>query len=342
MQLIFNPFAGLKPWYCLLFSFALCSVQLVGQTCAPPQNFETTYYDHSRAEYQWAFSEDALSYSLSIEINKHAYIKIDLAGSATTAEVKFSPLLKHNDHVHALLTKNCVGGGENSTAFDFVIIDDIIVYLTGSTQAGELRLVEPVTTILDNLIPSSNLCGLCDADFFRLESGFYAPYGIAVDPTIGPIEQLRFLKSELCGCLDNAISSGILNENGGPGQQYNGTPLICRITPYAFDRQDCPKRTEERNTFQEGTLLNTLHVQAVPNPVAHFAQIRYRLPMESDALLTIHDVTGRLVQTVLNYVHSPAGDYQVEFDARTLAPGFYYGRLQAAGQSQTVVLVVAR
>lgn len=342
MQLIFNPFTFSKRCIWSLFLFVLCSAQLAGQTCMPLQNFEVTQYSHSDAQYRWDFSEDALSYSLSVEINKQLYLKMDLPGSAQTAEIKFSPLLKHNDHVHALLTKNCVGGGVKSATFDFIIIDDIIVYLTGSTQPGELRLVEPVTTILDNLIPSSSLCGVCEADFFRLESGFYAPYGIAVDSAIGPIEQLRFLKSELCGCIDNAISSGILSETGGPGQQYNGTPLICRITPYAFDRQDCSKRTEERHAFHEDVLLNTLYLQAVPNPVARFAQIRYRLPKESDALLTIHDVTGRLVQTVLNHVHSPAGDYQVELDAGTLAPGFYYCRLQAAGQAQTVVLVVTR
>lgn len=344
MPFIFNPFACSK-WLVLLIVLVLsCTVEAQSQTCSPPANFEAVYYDHAKADYRWDFAADAVSYELAIEVNGKGYTKMALPGSATSAEAKFSPLLKHQDRVSALLTKTCIGGDTKSATFDFIIIDDIIVYLSGSTQAGEPRLVEPVTTILDNLIPSEDVCGRCEADFFRLEAGFYGPYHIAVSSAIGPIEQLRFLKSELCDCLDGAITSGILNEAGGPGPQFNGTPFNCRVTPYLFARQDCAKKPqEERMNFRpEEAYPNTLRVQAIPNPVLHHAQIRYHLPQASDVQLTLHDLAGRFVRNLHSQAAAPAGDHQTELDAASLAPGFYVCRLQAAGMVQSLPVVIAR
>lgn len=344
MQFIFNRFTCSQWFFQLIVLILSCPVVAQSQTCSLPANFEAVYYDHTKVDYRWDWAADAVSYDLFVEINDKGYTKIGLPGSATSAEAKFSPLLKHQDRVSALLVKYCIGGGTKSATFDFIIIDDIIVYLSGSTQAGEPRLVEPVTTILDNLIPSEAVCGRCEADFFRLEADFYGPYNIAVSSAIGPIEQLRFLKSELCECIDGAIASGILAEAGGPGPQYNGTPFNCRVTPYMFARQDCVRKPQEERTtiFPEEAHHNTLQVQVIPNPALHHAQIRYHLPQASDVHLTLHDLTGRLVRNLHSQAAAPAGDHQTELDATSLAPGFYVCRLQAAGMMQSLPVVITR
>lgn len=340
MRLLFNPLFFLNQQSFLLFLSAfLFSSPLVAEECTPPQNFEAVYYDHFKADYQWDFSADALWYEFSIEINGKPYSNTDLPGSATKTDVKFAPLLKHKDLVHAVLTKHCSGGQTKSASFDFIIIDDAIVYLSGDPAPGERRLVEPVKTVNENLVPAADICGLCEADFFRLEAGFYGPYGIAVAPSIGPIEQLRFLKTELCACIDAAIAAGILDENGGPGSNYDGNPFRCAITPYIFPKEDCPEKNKERNSTLED-VQSTLQLEVIPNPVTGTARISYRLSRETNAILSIYDATGRLLHTVAQQAAARAGAYQVEFDAGTLAPGFYYCQLQAEGARQVRTLVV--
>lgn len=340
MRLLFNPFFLLKFRFPIFIAAFLVSAYLPAQECSAPENFESTYYNHAQADYKWDFAADALSYEFTINVNNKSYTKADLPGSATATTVKFAPLLKHNDRVHALLTKHCAGGATKSAAFDFIIIDDAIVYLTGSSNSGEPDKVEPVKDIDENLDPADDICGLCDAGFFRLEANFYGPYGIAVDPAIGPIEQLRFRKNELCTCLNEAIAAGILDENGGPGKQYDGNPFHCRVTPYVFEKEDCPERNQERGS-SAGDVQNTLFLEVIPNPVFGIAQISYRLSRETNTTLKIYDVAGRLVHTLINQSMAQAGDYRVEFDAGTLAPGLYFCQLQAEGLCQNTMLAVA-
>lgn len=346
MRLVFNPLPFLKLRLLFILAFYACSAHLIAQACSAPTNFEAVYYNHSKADYQWDYSSDALSYVLAIDVNNKSYSKTDLPGVASKASVKFAPPLKHNDLVQARLTKYCAGGGTKSASFDFIIIDDAIVYIPGPSQTNDPDVVEPVKYLNDNLVPPGNICGLCDPGFFRLESGFYGPFGIAVDSSIGPIEQLRFRKNELCTCLNDAIAAGILDANGGPGEHYTDKPFYCQITPYVFDKSDClhegREKNQERAAYSPGNSPNPLLLEAIPNPVSVKAVISYRLPMETNTLLTVHDVTGRLVHTLAGQSLAPAGDYQVEFDASELTSGFYFCTLQTADTRQTAVLVVAR
>lgn len=346
MRLIFNPIYFQSYRLPLFLAAFFYSLVLPAQNCSTPKNFEAVFYDHSKAAYEWDYAADANSYVLAIEINNKSYTKTDLPGSATAASIKFAPLLQHNDRVHALLTKHCDGGEEKTVSFDFIIIDDAIVYLTGTVLQNLPNTVEPVQAINDNIVPAHNICGRCDPGFFRLEAGFYGTYSIAVDPSIGPIEQLRFLKNELCDCLDDAIDAGILDENGGPGEHYNGKPFHCDVTPYVFVKEDCIRRSpgepgQERDVLP--TNVNTaLHLEVIPNPTAGITQLTYQQSRETNTTLSIYDVTGRLVHQLVHLPSETAGVYRFEFDAGAWTPGFYYCQLQANGSYQTTVLVVAR
>ncbi len=345
MRLFFNPFCNFpKPRLLFIFATFFCSAQLHAQECTPPENFEAVYYDHSKADYQWDYAADAQYYILSVNVNKQPYTKLDLPGSATATSISFKPFLKHNDRVHAVLTKYCGGESFKSASFDFIIIDDAIVYLTGSAHEGHPTTVEPVSAPNDNLVPAANICGRCDPAFFRLEAGFYGPYRIAVDSTIGPIEHLRFLKTELCTCLDNAIAAGVLDANGGPGPFYTGKPFHCALTPYVFDETDCTPRNNGGNK-QRGVVadheINQRTLEITPNPATGVIQIRYQLSGETNtSILRIFDLTGQLMRTVEQHPSAAAGDYRMEFDAGALAPGFYSCQLQAGGECRTAVLVV--
>lgn len=72
--------------------------------------------------------------------------------------------------------------------------------------------------------------------------------------------------------------------------------------------------------------------QNYPNPFNPTTQIRYTLNQSADVLLTIHDVTGRKINQLVNKNQS-AGDYRVSFHAEGMASGIYIYRLQTGNRT---------
>lgn len=83
--------------------------------------------------------------------------------------------------------------------------------------------------------------------------------------------------------------------------------------------------------------------QSMPHPVSSGAQafVTMTLPTDAHAVVTLHDVLGRVVATVAD-ARFGAGTHTLAVDARTLAPGSYVMTMSAAGRTMTRTLVVAR
>ena len=72
-----------------------------------------------------------------------------------------------------------------------------------------------------------------------------------------------------------------------------------------------------------------LAVANYPNPFNPTTTISYRLPSASDVKLDVYDVSGRLVQSLINE-RQVAGEYNVPFNAADLPSGVYVYELTAA------------
>lgn len=83
--------------------------------------------------------------------------------------------------------------------------------------------------------------------------------------------------------------------------------------------------------------------QSMPHPVSSGTQavVTMTLPMDAHAVVTLHDVLGRVVATVAD-ARFGAGTHTLAIDARTLAAGSYVMTMSAAGRTMTRTLVVAR
>ncbi|MGA2668974.1 MAG: T9SS type A sorting domain-containing protein [Ignavibacteria bacterium] len=68
--------------------------------------------------------------------------------------------------------------------------------------------------------------------------------------------------------------------------------------------------------------------QNYPNPFNPTTVIRYSIPQNSAVKLTIYDMTGRAVKTLVNQVMN-SGNYEVNFDASNIASGVYFYKLEA-------------
>lgn len=71
-----------------------------------------------------------------------------------------------------------------------------------------------------------------------------------------------------------------------------------------------------------------------PNPFNPSTTIEYAVPVETDVRLTIYDVLGRTVGTLVDET-KPAGSYQITFDASGLASGIYFYRMTAGAYTNS-------
>lgn len=81
--------------------------------------------------------------------------------------------------------------------------------------------------------------------------------------------------------------------------------------------------------------------QNYPNPFNPETSIRYEVGSASPVTLTVYDVLGREVATLVNR-QQPAGTYTVTFDAQRLPSGLYLYRLEAGGQTFTRTMMLLK
>jgi predicted GH43/DUF377 family glycosyl hydrolase len=68
--------------------------------------------------------------------------------------------------------------------------------------------------------------------------------------------------------------------------------------------------------------------QNYPNPFNPTTMINYHLPKASEVNLSVYDVSGRLVLTLVNEYKS-AGTYFIKWDAQNLSSGLYFYKIEA-------------
>jgi len=81
--------------------------------------------------------------------------------------------------------------------------------------------------------------------------------------------------------------------------------------------------------------------QNYPNPFNPTTVILYELPERSHVTLTVYDILGRTVAIPVNDIRE-AGRYHVVFDAKGLATGLYFYRLQAGSFNATKKMLTVK
>ncbi len=81
--------------------------------------------------------------------------------------------------------------------------------------------------------------------------------------------------------------------------------------------------------------------QNYPNPFNPGTVIKYQLPITSDVELTIYDVLGKKLITLVNEIQK-SGKYEIKWDASNLASGIYFYRLIADQKVMTKKMVLIK
>jgi hypothetical protein len=86
------------------------------------------------------------------------------------------------------------------------------------------------------------------------------------------------------------------------------------------------------------TLIYEL-LQNSPNPFSASTAMSYSLPIAAKVTLSIYDITGRLVETLVNETQQP-GMHEVRWDRADNPSGMYFCRLNAGEFVETRKMVV--
>jgi Leucine-rich repeat (LRR) protein len=127
------------------------------------------------------------------------------------------------------------------------------------------------------------------------------------------ISQFDYNTTGLCEPDEQAFRDWIATINS------NGTGIICGQEPTS---------TEEVADLPEVLKLH----QNYPNPFNPTTTIRFEVPEQSHVRLTIFNIIGQQVVTLVNEEKN-VGRYEVHFDATQLSSGTYFYRLEAGGKS---------
>ena len=79
-----------------------------------------------------------------------------------------------------------------------------------------------------------------------------------------------------------------------------------------------------------------------PNPCVSHARIRFTLPHPAKASLSLDDMAGREVATVVDHELRAAGAHEVNVAVAGLRSGVYFYRLSADGKSETRRMTIMR
>jgi len=101
--------------------------------------------------------------------------------------------------------------------------------------------------------------------------------------------------------------------------------LICSNFPTDIEQPDSADANAEEFTL----------FQNYPNPFNPSTRISYSLPNSGFVSLTVHDMLGREIETLVNEFQE-AGIYAAHFDASKFASGIYFYKLQTGRSSSTV------
>jgi len=94
---------------------------------------------------------------------------------------------------------------------------------------------------------------------------------------------------------------------------------------------------EEKDQLTKGFVLN----QNFPNPFNPTTVISYQFSVNSDVKLSVFDILGREVATLVNE-KKPAGSYAVQWNAVNMPSGIYFYKLQAGKYTEVKKLVLLK
>ena len=285
-----------------------------------------TYYYVVTAIYNYSTPEEVESdFSNEVSAMPEAATIYEMAYDDGTAESSVTPLGDGGFYaVHfvpeepvTLVSMKYYATGEGGLTWVYIWADDGEGGMPGS-QIG-------TTLLFSSVIVGWNEKDVSSADLVISEGGFYAGWGeTSLSPQLG-------LDTD---SPDDASYYQIPGEAWASIADlgYSGDLMIRAKVDAAVSVDP----TDNAQLPMEFALK-----QNYPNPFNPVTFIPFDLPSEQHVMLELYDVTGRLVQTLVNEI-LPAGRFSYHLDASDLATGVYIYRIETEKYSSAKKLILVK
>lgn len=149
----------------------------------------------------------------------------------------------------------------------------------------------------------------------------------------GDVDQNGVIDGEDLSRVDNAVASFATDDPSdlnGDGWVDGSDLIIAEENSAKFITVSSPAGSEGESTSSEWKHADKVIGNNYPNPFNPTTNIAFTLPSETQVNLSIYDITGRLVNTLVNQVLS-AGSHQYQWNASNMSSGTYFYRISAPG-----------
>ena len=198
--------------------------------------------------------------------------------------------------------------------------NSIVVFDSGLRGNTRMRFVDPTTGNPATTNTVSAMVGDCSGEQDRVVMTAYGLNGSVLDastyqtqPTGDPDFGLVSISAPGIHRVEFFAAPG---SSGADIDDFTFGPL----TTVAVGREPLPDRM--------------VLYPCDPNPFRVTTTVRFLLRAESDVSLTVHDVAGRTVATLIEGERLPAGEHAVRFHGAGLPPGLFSIRLKSGGSIQ--------
>jgi len=157
------------------------------------------------------------------------------------------------------------------------------------------------------------------------------------------------IERKLAGEATTWRKMGFVEGNGNSTETksyaYNDTRLNAGKYNYRLKQIDYNGNYEYfelQNEIEIGLPLKFELSQNYPNPFNPATKINFSLPKDAKVTLSIYDVSGRLISTLINNEFRTANYYTVDFNASDLSSGTYFYRINAGSNIETKKMLLIK
>lgn len=149
----------------------------------------------------------------------------------------------------------------------------------------------------------------------------------------GDVDQNGIIDGADLALVDNALTAFAVDDPSdlnGDGWVDGSDLLIAEENSTKYLVVSAPEGTE--NSYASSNIKNLDRNSGTnyPNPFNPTTNIGFNLPSQSQVNLSIYDITGRLVKTLVNQILS-SGYHEYKWDAGNMASGTYFYRITSPG-----------
>lgn len=198
-------------------------------------------------------------------------------------------------------------------------------FIPGTVPANRPNITDPYN---GKIYQTNNVC-----IYWVQESGLTYQIQIASDPNFANIVvDQTGVTSPFCTYLNNGYYWVRMRS-----KFISGTMLTAWTIPINFGVQTLTGITPIGNGIPSEFKL----AQNYPNPFNPVTNIQFDVPKTGNIKLTIYDVSGKEVETLINEIME-AGRYNTDFNASKLSSGVYFYRIEAEGFTDVKKMILIK